>query len=314
MSSSEVSKQLPMPERFAALNRVGIALLQELDEEHLLYLIAQTACELTGASFAAFTLRPVSETGELLVPSEGNLFHLAAVVGVTEEQKALFRRMPLGGEGVLAPIFRHGVSVRVADLFAHTDQQQKRGAASLQARKEAQDMAAAYAHGEIPAEHLRSMGMPHGHPLIRSFLGAPLLDRDRQVRGGLLLGHEEPGCFTQEDEVLLISLASQAAVAIENGRLYRAAHMRAQEMQAIFESSVDGITLIDKQGKILQENEAAQRLRERLQQEAHANQALEQLFFSPARQVIATQQASQHTATIALGDRLLLLSRAMLLP
>src|ERR1051326_2199952 len=69
---------------FAALNRVGTALAQELDEPRLLRLIAETACSLTGADFAAFTLRPIDEMGQPLVPSEGNLFHLAAVVRLEE--------------------------------------------------------------------------------------------------------------------------------------------------------------------------------------------------------------------------------------
>ena len=105
--------------RLAALGRVGTALASELEEERLLQQIAATARELTGASFAAFTLRPLNELGQPLVPSEGNLFHLAAVVGVSKGQEALFRRMPLGGERLLAPIFRHGVPVRVADALAH---------------------------------------------------------------------------------------------------------------------------------------------------------------------------------------------------
>src|SRR5256886_9395166 len=105
-------------ERLTALNRIGTALTSELEEERLLHLIAETARDLIGAEFAAFTLRPINELGQPLVPSEGSLFYLAAVVGVTKEQEALFQRMPLGGEGLLAPIFRHGVPVRVADAPA----------------------------------------------------------------------------------------------------------------------------------------------------------------------------------------------------
>lgn len=51
--------------RFDALNRVGTALVRELDETRLLYLIAETARDLMGAGFAAFTLRPVNEIGRL---------------------------------------------------------------------------------------------------------------------------------------------------------------------------------------------------------------------------------------------------------
>jgi hypothetical protein len=57
--------------RFAALNRVGMALTSELNETRLLHLIAETARDLTGAEFAAFTLRPVNEMGQPLVPSDG---------------------------------------------------------------------------------------------------------------------------------------------------------------------------------------------------------------------------------------------------
>src|SRR5947209_11272971 len=86
-------------DRLAALNRIGAALTSELEEERLLHLIAETARDLTGAEFAAFTLRPINELGQPIVPSEGNLFHLAAVVGVTKAQESQFQSMGLGGEG-----------------------------------------------------------------------------------------------------------------------------------------------------------------------------------------------------------------------
>ncbi len=253
--------------RFAALGRVGTALAGELEEERLLQQIAATARELTGAGFAAFTLRPLNELGRPLVPSEGHLFHLAAVVGVTKGQEALFRRMPLGGEGLLAPIFRHGVAVRVADALAHTPgPEQAAGGQSTAPRDAARQAAFAYAHGQLSKEGLRSMGVPRGHPVVRSFLGVPLLDRTGEVRGGLLLGHSEPEQFTQADEDVLVGLAAQAAVALENARLYHAAQVQAQELDAIFESIADGVTLVDDQGGILRENSAARRMREAVQE------------------------------------------------
>jgi hypothetical protein len=141
--------------RFAALVQVGTALLSELDETRLLTLIAETACGLTGSAFAAFSVRPVNEEGQPLVPSEGSLFYLAAVVGVTPEQEALFRRMPLGGEGLLAPIFQQGVPVLVADALAHlaSSAQQTRDA-----RTAAREAAVAYAQGHLSAEALPSLG------------------------------------------------------------------------------------------------------------------------------------------------------------
>lgn len=254
--------------QLAALNRVGAALASELDETRLLRLIAQTARDLTGAGFVAFTLRPLDALGRPAAPAEGNQFHLAAVVGVTPEQEALFRRMPLGGEGLLAPIFRHGMTVRVADAL--TQHQQNRstlaatsesgsddGSAAMSPRDSARAQAAAYAHGSVPPESLRGVGVPRGHPLVRSFLGAPLFDREGQVRGGLLLGDTQPSKFTADDEVLLQALAAQAAIAVENARLFRAAQTQARELDAIFESITDGVTVVDGQGITRRQNHAA---------------------------------------------------------
>src|SRR2546421_11262157 len=125
MKSVKANKRLSLAERFAELTRVGVALMSELDELLLLQLIAETARDITAASFAAFTLRPMNEAGKPLVPSEGYLFRLAAVVGVSKEQEALFRRMSLGGEGLLAPIFRQGVSVLVPDVLALVHQKEE---------------------------------------------------------------------------------------------------------------------------------------------------------------------------------------------
>ncbi|HEY1348148.1 MAG TPA: ATP-binding protein [Ktedonobacteraceae bacterium] len=283
-------------ERLVALSRVGAALLREHDEARLLEMIAQTACELTGAAFAAFSLRPVGETGRPQVPAEGYLFHLAAVVGVSPEQEMLLRRMPLGGEGLLAPIFHHGVPVRVADILDYQDHSQV--SATDRERHTAHDLAAAYARGDLPVQHLRSLGVPQGHPLPRSFLGAPLLDLQREVRGGLLLGHPLPDQFSAEDELLLVGLASQAAVALENMRLVRAEQLQAQELQAIFESSADGILLVDYSGQVLRENAPARRLRLQLEQEPGATETLLRLLLNPARLALDTQSEQQHSVTL----------------
>ena len=275
------STRLSTTEQFTALSRVSTALMSELNETRLLQLIAEVACELTGATLAAFTLRPINKEGEPLVPSEGNLFHLAAVIGVTEQQEALFRRMPLGGEGLLAPIFRYGVSVRVPDVLTHIEATHTKSE-----RDEASKTTFAYAHGQVSSASLRSMGVPHGHPMIRSFLGAPLLDREKHIRGGLLLGHEQPDIFTYDDEMLLVALAAQAAVAIENARLYSAAQARAQELDAIFENIADGVTLIDQQENTLRENQNARHLRELLAKSADGTHALEALLYMPARHAL----------------------------
>lgn len=296
MHPQDADTRLSIAERFAALSRVGTAMMSELDETRLLQLIAETACQLTHATFAAFCVRPTNEAGQLVDSSEENSFHVAAVVGVTDEQKALFRRMPPGGEGLLAPIFRHGVSVRIPDALAHLAHSEETQMTTV--RESARVAAFEYAHGQLSSHDLRSMGVPHGHPLVRSFLGAPLLDRERQVRGGLLLGHTDPNCFTPEDEALLVGLAAQAAVAMENTRRDRAAQARAQELDAIFETIVDGITLIDPQGNIRTENGTARRLREQLQASPEGKRVIEEHLYTPAHRALKDEAVQNISVSV----------------
>jgi signal transduction histidine kinase len=198
-----------------ALHQVGAALSSELDKERLLQLIAGTARDLTRAGFAAFTLRSEQVDDER--------FHLAGAAGLTPQQEAIFRKMPLGGEGVLAPIYKEHRLVRVDDA----------------------------------TNDAHAVGQPRGHMLVRSFLGAPLLGRDGRMLGGLLLGHTRPGRFTAEHETLLKGLAAQAAVALENARLYEQARARAEELEAVIESMVDGVALHDAKGELIRQNPAA---------------------------------------------------------
>ncbi|MEV6164302.1 GAF domain-containing protein [Streptomyces sp. NPDC052052] len=71
----------------------------------------------------------------------------------------------------------------------------------------------------------RSCGVPPGHPVMRSFLGAPIRVKD-QVFGNLYLTEKRTAGFTEADQSLLRVLASQAGIAIGNARLYEAARQR----------------------------------------------------------------------------------------
>lgn len=286
-------------ERFLALSQVATALMSELDEERLLHLIAHTACDLTGASFAAFSLRPTDEEGQFQGPAEGSLFHLAAVIGVTPEQEALFRQMPLGGEGLLAPIFRHAVPVLVADVLAQPAASDSVAAGLSDAEEAARAAALAFAQGQLPSQALPSLGLPFGHPPVRSFLGAPLLDCSGEVRGGLLLGHVDPDQFTEEDQALLLILAGQAAVALENFRLYHQAQVRARESQAMSDSIADGVTLVDRQGRIRRENAAARRVRRTILNSPQAQQLLEALLTAPAQEALTDSEAGERVVQVS---------------
>ncbi|HUR77172.1 MAG TPA: GAF domain-containing protein [Acidimicrobiales bacterium] len=72
----------------------------------------------------------------------------------------------------------------------------------------------------VVSEHPKSVGVPSGHPTMRSFLGVPIRVRD-QVYGNLYLTNKQSGeLFTEVDEELVVALASAAGVAIEHARLF----------------------------------------------------------------------------------------------
>jgi signal transduction histidine kinase len=66
----------------------------------------------------------------------------------------------------------------------------------------------------------RSVGFPAHHPPMQTFLGVPILLRGVAYGNLYLTEKEGGGSFTDEDEELTQLLAAQAAVAIENTRLY----------------------------------------------------------------------------------------------
>jgi signal transduction histidine kinase len=68
--------------------------------------------------------------------------------------------------------------------------------------------------------HAESFGFPPNHPVMRSFLGVPLLVRGK-VFGNLYLADKRSAAtFTEVDEELTVALATGAGVAIENARLH----------------------------------------------------------------------------------------------
>jgi signal transduction histidine kinase len=79
----------------------------------------------------------------------------------------------------------------------------------------------------------RSVGFPENHPPMRGFLGVPILLRG-VAYGNLYLTEKEGGeDFSEEDEELVMLLAAQAAVAIENARLYESARRWSRQLESL---------------------------------------------------------------------------------
>ena len=70
-----------------------------------------------------------------------------------------------------------------------------------------------------------------GASLLRSCLSLPVRSRSGQLLGRLLLGHPQPGMFSQRSERIVAAIAAQAAVALDNTRLYVEARARRRRAQ-----------------------------------------------------------------------------------
>jgi signal transduction histidine kinase len=85
---------------------------------------------------------------------------------------------------------------------------------------------------EIAADP-RSVGFPPKHPPMHSLLGAPVAGRGR-VFGNIYLTDKQGAAeFDDDDERVLVVLASQAAIAVENARLYDEAERSGRELRRL---------------------------------------------------------------------------------
>lgn len=94
---------------------------------------------------------------------------------------------------------------------------------------------------------------------MRGALGAPILSRD-DVYGVLVVYHHQPYEFSPREVQLLSTLANQAAIAIENARLYAEAQRQRAQVTQILESTSDGIVFLALDGRVRSANRRAAEL------------------------------------------------------
>lgn len=126
------------------------------------------------------------------------------VSGMDAETQARIGPLPVG-HGILGALLREGKPLRLRDL----------------------------------TKDPRSVGFPPHHPPMRSFLGVPIISRGRVFGRLYFTEKQDADEFSEEDESLALSLAAQAAVAIENAYLFQETReqqerlLRAERLSAI---------------------------------------------------------------------------------
>lgn len=84
-------------------------------------------------------------------------------------------------------------------------------------------------------EHPQAAGFPPGHPVMTTFLGAPIHVRG-EVFGNIYLADKVGGLeFTDDDEDLIVGLAAAAGMAIDNARMLQVARSGRQWSDALRE-------------------------------------------------------------------------------
>lgn len=177
------------------LNQAGATLARETDLDALVQTVTDAGVALTGAQFGAFFYNVVDAAGES--------YMLYGISGVPKEAFSKFP-MPRNTE-VFAPTFEGSGIVRSDDITRDPR----------------------YGHNEP------HWGMPKGHLPVCSYLAVPVISRNGSVIGGLFFGHSECGVFTEDSERNLSGLAGEAAVAIDNVRLFEETQREIAERRRI---------------------------------------------------------------------------------
>jgi GAF domain-containing protein len=173
------------------LQRIGEMMLVELDQHKLVQIVTDEATALCGAQFGSFFYN--------VVDTQGESYLLYTISGVPREK---FARFPMPRKtAVFAPSFDGEGPVRSDDITRDPR----------------------YGH------NAPYYGMPSGHLPVRSYLAVPVTSRSGEVIGGLFFGHAEPARFEARHERMLMGIATQTAIAMDNARLFEAAQTELQQ-------------------------------------------------------------------------------------
>jgi PAS domain S-box-containing protein len=167
------------------LDTTGKTIASQLDLQNVLQTVTDTATKLTGAKFGAFFYNVINEQGEAFL-----LYTLSGAPRESFEKFGLPRNT-----AVFHPTFTGQGVVRSPDITKDPR------------------------YGKMAPHH----GMPKGHLPVRSYLAVPVISRSGEVMGGLFFGHPDTDRFSERAEQLVVGVASQAAVAMDNARLYEGA-------------------------------------------------------------------------------------------
>lgn len=179
----DITIQKQHEKRLRIINEVGKSISSKLDVDVILQTVTDATTRLSEAAFGAFFYNKIDAKGEA--------YMLYALSGASREAFDKFG-MPRN-TAVFNSTFEGTAIVRSDDITKDPR------------------------YGKN-APH---SGMPKGHLPVVSYLAIPVISQSGIVIGGLFFGHPQPAVFTHEHEELVVAIAAQAAIALDNAKLYQ---------------------------------------------------------------------------------------------
>ena len=165
------------------LAEIGRTISADLEMKNVVQAVTDAATELSGAQFGAFFYKVLNDAGEA--------YMLYTISGVPREH---FEKFPMPrNTAIFAPTFGGEGTVLIDDVTKDPR------------------------FGRNEPYH----GLPKGHLPVVSYLAVPVISRGGEVLGGLFFGHAQAGVFTLQSAQVVEGLAAQAAIALDNAKLYQ---------------------------------------------------------------------------------------------
>jgi len=204
----------------ATVIRVSEAVSGEIVLEKLIDTLMRTAIEHAGA-----------ERGLLILPRDDEYRIEAEVTLGNDEIKVDVRQSNVTGADLPESVFRYALRTRESVLL-----------------HDAAGQSAFSADEYVRANHARSV------------LCLPILKQARLLGMLYLENNLTPSAFTPARMAILKLLASEAAISIENARLYQDLAEREGRIRRLVEANIIGIIICDVEGRILEANDAFLRI------------------------------------------------------
>lgn len=164
------------------LNSIGKVILENLDVNSLLQQVTDATTKITGAAFGAFYYCTTNLDGDLQV--------LCTLSGTAKSIYGQYG-LPRSPEN-FKQIFKDNKVVRLDDVTKDPEYNRL-----------------------VP-----HFGKPEDHQKVVSYLAVPIVSTNTEVIGALIFGHPSSGVFKAEHQDIIGSIAAQAAIALENSKLF----------------------------------------------------------------------------------------------